>query len=274
MGHTTLAIHPFMASMYQRERVYPILGFSDFKDRTKMDYRGRVEDNPYISDRAAFRQTLDAIDSHDEPVFVNLVTMQNHMPYRGKYADPIGVRGLDERDAELMSYYSRGLSYSDQAMSELIQQLNRSHEKTIIVFYGDHVPGGTPRALFKKNTRLAMHQTPFFMYANFGQVKPKEFPTTSPIYFLPNLFDMAKAPLPPYYMLLRQMQRHISAIEHGTMRSPEDKRLSPKTLSPEAREVLEDYKLVVYDLSVGKRYAERMLYPTPAGTVAASGTPE
>jgi hypothetical protein len=38
--------------------------------------------------------------------------------------------------------------------------------------------------------------------------------------------------------------------------------------------VLEDYKLVVYDLSVGKRYAERMLYPTPAGTVAASGTPE
>ncbi len=58
------------------------------------------------------------------------------------------------------------------------------------------------------------------------------------------------------------------------MISPKNKRLSPKTLSPEAREVLEDYKLVVYDLSVGQRYAEQMLYPTPAGTVAASGTPE
>ncbi len=180
MGHKTLAIHPFTGSMYQRDRVYPILGFSDFKDRTEMDYRGKVEENPYISDRAAFRQTLDAIDTQDQPVFVNLVTMQNHMPYRGKYADPIGIEGLDERDADLMSQYSRGLSYSDQAMSEFIQQLDRSREKTIIVFYGDHVPGGTPRSLFKKNTRLAMHQTPFFMYSNFGQVQPKEFPTTSP----------------------------------------------------------------------------------------------
>ena len=37
---------------------------------------------------------------------------------------------------------------------------------------------------------------------------------------------------------------------------------------------ISDYRLVQYDLAVGRRWAEEMLYPSPAGTVAASRAPE
>lgn len=274
MGHKTLAIHPYEATMYQRDTVYPILGFSDFVARSEMEHRGMPENNPFISDHAAFRQTLDAINENDEPVFVNLVTMQNHTPYVGKYADPVEVEGLTDDGAEMVGQYARGLSLSDRAIARFIRAVERSDEKTIVLLYGDHLPAGLPEAVFEKNSDRTMHETPFFMYSNFGEPKPEELPTTSPIFFLPRVFELAGAPLPPYYALLRELESNVSALEHGRLISSGGYEVSPETLSAEAKELLRDYRLVQYDLSVGRRYAEEMLYPSPAGTVAASRAPE
>jgi phosphoglycerol transferase MdoB-like AlkP superfamily enzyme len=274
MGHTTLAIHPFRPNIYRRDRVYPILGFSDFISQTDMDHHLKFENNPYISDGAAFRQVLDAIDSHEKPVFVNLVTMQNHTPYAGKYADPIPVEGLDQDDAEMLGQYSRGLTYTDRAIAGFVRALDHSDEKTVVVLYGDHLPAGTPGALWDDNTDRAMHETPFFIYANFGKVKPEELSTTSPIFFLPEVFDLAGAPLPPYYMLLHELHRSVPAMEHGRIVDADNRVVTREELSPRARHLLDDYRLVQYDLSVGKRYAEKMFYPTPTATVAASGAAE
>jgi phosphoglycerol transferase MdoB-like AlkP superfamily enzyme len=274
MGHTPVAVHPYFSGLYERDKVYPILGFADFIDRSRMDRHLKYENNPFISDGAAFRQVLDEIGDHDEPLFVNLVTMQNHTPYDGKYADPIGVEGLSPEGADMVGQYSRGLSYSDRAIPGFIRNLSRSDEKTLVVFYGDHEPAGIPDELFDDNPRLALHQTPFFLYSNYGKVKAESLPTTSPVFFLPHLFDLAGAPLSPYYALLEELERHISAMEHGWMLGPDGGPIDPKTLSGEARQVLRDYRLVQYDLAVGKRYSEEMLYPSPAGNLEASGPPD
>jgi phosphoglycerol transferase MdoB-like AlkP superfamily enzyme len=274
LGHTTLAIHPYEPTMYQRDHVYPILGFSDFIARPEMDHHGRPENNQFISDQAAFRQTMDAINEHDESVFVNLVTMQNHTPFTGKYADPIEVEGLSRRDAQMVGQYARGISVSDRAIGRFIRALERSDEKTVVLLYGDHLPAGMPETLFEQNSDRTMHETPFFLYSNFGKPEAEELPTTSPAFFLPRVFDLAGAPLPPYFALLRELEGHVSALEHGRLISSGGYEVSPETLSPEAREVLRDYRLVQYDLSVGRRYAEEMLYPSPAGTVSASRPPE
>ncbi len=274
LGHTPLAIHPYRATMYQRDHVYPILGFSDFIDGTRMEHKGRPENNPFISDLAAFRQVKHEIDGHSEPLFINLVTMQNHTPYTGKYYDPLKVEGLDPEGADMVGQYSRGLTLSDDAMARFVRSLERSDEKTIVVFYGDHVPAGLPTSLFAKNSDRTMHETPFFIYSNFGKPNPETLPTTSPIFFLPHVFDQANAPLPPYYMLLKELESHVSALEHGRLISSGNYEVTPDSLSPEGRRVLRDYRLVQYDLSVGHRWAEKMFYETPAGTVAASGVPE
>ncbi len=274
LGHKTLAIHPFQPTMYQRDHVYPILGFSDFISQNQMKYRSKVEKNPFISDDAAFHQVLDAIGSNDEPVFVNLVTMQNHMPYVGKYAHPVKVDGVTGRSAQVVGQYSRGLTYSDRAISDFLQAVDRSHEKTIVVLYGDHLPAGFPPNVMRRNSERVTHETPFFIHANFGNASAAELPTTSPIFFLPRAFDSVGVPLSPYYTLLRELEDHVSAMEPGELVSPDGSEMSPKKLPPATQQLLRDYRLVQYDLAVGKRYAEKMLYPTPAGTVEASGSGE
>jgi phosphoglycerol transferase MdoB-like AlkP superfamily enzyme len=274
LGHRTLAIHPYQPTMYQRDRVYPILGFSDFVARADMTYRGKRQDNPYIADQAAFFETMEAIESHDEPVFVNLVTMQNHMPYADRYADPVEVEGLGPEGEQMFGQYARGLAYTDRAIRRFIKELERSPEKTIVLLYGDHLPAGLPAEVFEQNSERVLHETPFFIYSNFGKVDPVELPTTSGIFFLPQIFDLAGAPLPPYFAMLRELQTHVSALQHGRLISPGDYEMPPHWLSPRAREVLRDYRLVQYDLAVGGRYSEEMLYPTPPETVAASGSGE
>jgi phosphoglycerol transferase MdoB-like AlkP superfamily enzyme len=271
-GHSTLAIHPNTGRLYERDRTYPILGFSDFVEKKDMQYRGKTKkyrSTPFISDAAAFRETLAAIEAHDEPLFVNLVTMQNHAPYTDKYPDPIGVTGLDEDGAAMVGQYSRGLSHTDWAINMFIREIEASGEKTLLVFYGDHLPG-FPGTLFEQNSDRTMHEPPFFIYSNFKELKAEELPTTSPIFFLPRAFDLIGAPLPPHFVLLRELEEHVTAMTHGTIIDPNDREISPEELSPEAREVLRDYRLVQYDLAVGHRYAEEMMYPTPMGTVAAS----
>jgi phosphoglycerol transferase MdoB-like AlkP superfamily enzyme len=274
LGHDTVAIHPYDPTMYQRDEVYPILGFDEFISRTEMSHRGRHEENPYVADLDAFRQTVEVIDEHESPVFVNLVTMQNHAPYVGKYADPVEVRGLDDADAEVVGQYARGLTYTDRAIRRFVTTLSRSEESTVVVLYGDHQPAGLPDELFARNSGRVMHETPFFIYANFTELEPVELPTTSPIFFLPHVFEMVGAPLPPYFALLDRLEGHVSAMQHGRMVSHWDYEVSPATLTPQARRLLRDYRLVQYDLAVGRRYAEEMLYPTPAATFEASGPPE
>jgi phosphoglycerol transferase MdoB-like AlkP superfamily enzyme len=276
-GHHALAIHPNDGRFYNRDRTYPALGFSDFIERSEMTYRGKIQKHisiPFISDTAAFRETLMAIETRDEPLFVNLVTMQNHMPYTDKYPDPIGVTGLDEDSAAMVGQYARGLSHSDLAIKRFIRRLQLSGEKTLLVVYGDHLPGGLPGRLFGLNSDRTMHEPPFFIYSTFKALEAEELPTTSPIFFLPRALDMVGAPLPPYYALLRELEEHIPAMTHATIVGSDDREISPADLSDDARDVLRDYRLVQYDLSVGQRYAEQMLRLGDDGTVQASGSTE
>jgi phosphoglycerol transferase MdoB-like AlkP superfamily enzyme len=273
LGHSTLAIHPYRSTMYQRDHVYPILGFSDFVDGSRMEHRGRRGENPYIADLDAYFQVLDAIESHDEPVFVNLVTMQNHAPYTGNYSDPIAVAGLTGEDAEMVGQYARGLTYSDRAIRHLIRKIGRSEEKTVVLLYGDHLPA-VPETLFEQNSHRTLHETPFFIYTNFTKMRPEQLPTTSPVFFLPRVLDMVGAPLPPYYVLLRELEQHVSALSHDRMIGSGNYEVTPSTLDPDAAALLRDYRLVQYDLAVGHRYAEEMMYPAPMGTVAASDAAE
>lgn len=60
-GYDATAIHPYDTSMYKRQDVYSILGFDRFIDQDSMDYTQTIENNPYISDEAAYQQILDQL---------------------------------------------------------------------------------------------------------------------------------------------------------------------------------------------------------------------
>ena len=48
-----------------------------------MNYTDKLENNPYISDQAAYQEVTTLLK--EQPQFIHLVTMQTHMPYENKY---------------------------------------------------------------------------------------------------------------------------------------------------------------------------------------------
>lgn len=270
-GHQAVAVHPYNANMYQRRKVYPVLGFERFLDKTKMVHSKTLGNNPYISDGAAYAQTLDVIRKTESPLLLNLVTMQNHYAYEGIYENPLSVDGVGPTSQESIGQYTRGLKHSDDALKIFIRSIESLNEPTVVVFYGDHLPAGYPDKIFERNSERTMRETPFFIYSNFS-TDNEQLPTTSPIHFMNHVFKAADAAIPPYYALLAELESEISAMEHGIMINAHNQEISEDQLSNRARKLLRDYRLVQYDLSVGKRYSQaRMFYPMTE-TVTASGS--
>ena len=270
LGHRTAATHPFLPSLYRRSEVYPILGFETSEFADEMAHQERLENSEYISDESAFQEVGDTIADASEPVFVNLVTMQNHMLMAGSYSDPIPVTGVEEGDGrDNAEHYARGLSYSDEALQRFIESMNSSGEKTVLLFYGDHLPGFWPTEVRRANGIRTMRETPFFVYANFGDQQARQLPTTSPAYFGNHIFEAAGAAVPPYYALLTQLEQEIPAMEQDMMIGTDDREITDGDLSSKARELLHDYRLVQYDLSVGQRWSQsEMLYPEQTSLAA------
>ncbi|WP_370248995.1 LTA synthase family protein [Nocardioides sp.] len=264
-GHTPIAVHPYLTSFYKRNEVYQTLGFTDFIHDTTMERPTRIDDNPYISDDAAFDEVRDRITASDSPLMVNLVTMQNHIPVDGNYADPIPVSGVDGTQADRLGNYARGIEYTDRALNRFLNGLKRSGEKTIVVFYGDHLPGIYDGAITDANPDLGLYRTPFLIWSSEGQRVERRAAYTSPIHFLPMLYDVADAPIPPYFLLLDRWYRYVSAMELGRWYTPDGRKISEADLDPQGRRVLQDLRMVQYDFSIGQRYALERIWPGSLG---------
>jgi phosphoglycerol transferase MdoB-like AlkP superfamily enzyme len=260
-GYDRVAVHPYDTYMYRRESVYPILGFQDFIDRREMTMRKHIQDSPFISDNSAFTEVLHQIDTHDNPLLTHLVTMQNHFPMGDSYDAPMTVRGADGSTEDDAEAYLRGLSFSDRALRKFLTSLSERDEKTAVLFFGDHLPPVWPDHVAEANGPVGMRETPFLMWSNFLSFNNPQ-PVTSPVFLLPLLLDQLGAPLPPYYQLLLQMHAQIPAMRAGQLYDGEGNRLDPDELTPEAEQLLQDYRLVQYDLSVGQRWSQdAMFYP-------------
>ena len=264
-GHRAVAVHPFTTELYRRSEVYPTFGFDDFVYDERMHAQDRIGNEAYISDASAFDEAMRLLEDEDAPLLLNLVTMQNHMPFTGRYDDPLEASGPDGEPAEDIGQYARGLSHTDEAVRGLVRRLRRSDEKTVVVFYGDHLPGDIYGGdVFAVNDWRTMHQTPFFVWANFRGRDSGTQPTTSPIHFMDLVLERADATVPPYYALLHRLRHAVPAMEGSLLVDAEDQRVAPDLLSPRAARLLRHYELVHYDLSVGARYSEAAMFaPVP-----------
>ncbi len=266
-GHTPIAIHPFSPRMYARTQVFKTFGFDKFITKDEMKFKARGGGR-FIDDQSAFDEVRHQIDTHDKPVLTHLITMQNHMPFGGQYDDPVNpTSGLPPKYATLAGQYARGISRTDDALANFLADLKKSPEPTAVIFYGDHLPPQVyPQSLVEKEGLLTAHQTPFMIWSNQKPLPHTQLPTTSPIQFLPKLFDALQVPIPPYYALLDDLDKQVPAMDTGIMVNPNDKRVKESQLTPEAKKVLSDYRMIMYDLSIGKRYSEKVMYgDNPAG---------
>lgn len=186
LGYETLSIHPGYAWFYNRQNVYPDLGFEtcyfleDSFDLVTQGYGG------YINEEATMDKIIETLDTHikekDTPLFSFTVTIQNHGPYEKKYGTlPANFSTdvpLDENQTDLLTQYFQGIIDADEQIGRLKEYAEHSDEPIVLVYFGDHLPGFSNGMEFfdlldypidangTAEEQLAVYETPYFIWQN------------------------------------------------------------------------------------------------------------
>ncbi|MNI80573.1 hypothetical protein D3C73_1371100 [compost metagenome] len=81
--------------------------------------------------------------------------------------------------------------------------------------------------------------------------------TLSPAYLGPAVFKLSGQTLPPYYTMLEQMRAQLPGLSKKVLIGASGELSS---LSPEQQSLLDDYRMVEYDLLEGEGYAADLMF--------------
>lgn len=267
------AIHPFTGTFYSRKAVYNKFGFEKFYfngSKYKITNKKYIGKNPYLSDETSYSNVLKVINSSKNGKFINLVTMQNHLPYSDYYGNTSEYQLInpkfDEIEQKSIQDYSKGISYTDQDVKKFINEIDKIKKPITIVLYGDHLPGIYGH--MSTNT-LNAHETDYFIYSNkyarnhgAKNLDKKDTKYVSPIEFSPMVAKQTNSKVTPYLALLTKIQEELPAIDvyaFNDGKTPkfvndQGKEISYKKLTKRQKELYNDLKLVQYDMTTGKQY--------------------
>ncbi|WP_430597418.1 LTA synthase family protein [Enterococcus sp. AZ177] len=249
------AIHPYNTTMYKRKDVYKTFGFDRFISEDTMTYKEKKQKNPYISDESAYKEVLDLLKDENEPQFVHLVTMQTHMPYSDKYpTTEYSSQSLGNKTA--IDRYMQDVAYSSEALKQFTTDLKDVKRRTLVVFWGDHLPSIYSDKIKADNDEVRMHETEFLMYDNQEKLSGRNTHDVliSPFYFAPTLFEQSNIQMTGFYQLLSELEKQIPAFEKGFYYKD---KLWSKTLSlnKTQQDLYNDYRLIQYDIVSGENYS-------------------
>ncbi len=279
----SLGYHPYESSMYSRATNYKKFGFSHFYTLTGPDvikYQDKIDESPYVSDKSSYDSALEGIRSGKTNKFIQIITMQNHMPYHEWYenndytAESTTGTPLGDDEQQSIETYQKGVEITDQATQEFLNELDALDKPVTVVFYGDHLPGIYSSASEDGNNSLALHLTDYFIWSNKASSsqgnKASDAAYSSPNFFVAQAADHMNAKVSPYLAFLTEMHSKIAAMEppvvnkvQGWDRIPEGRNIyldqngnpmSTDDFDKETKQLLADYKLIQYDITAGKNY--------------------
>ena len=146
-GYRTLCIHPYHASFYLRDKVFPQLGFDEFIDIRH--FSDTQKQGQYIGDAAVADKVTEllksaATDPAAKPLFIFVITMENHGPLHLEKPDIKVVEqychqplpaGCDD-----LAVYLGHIRNADLMLAQLTKTLSQGHREGLLCWYGDHLP--------------------------------------------------------------------------------------------------------------------------------------
>lgn len=155
MGYYTFSMHGNHASMWNRSKVHPKLGYKDMFFEESFEYTDNDVINLGISDSLFFEEAmpiLEGIESTKAPYMGTIITLSNHSPftYLDKYLPyDLSTTFVNSKGNKVTTNYLSGTAAgnyitsahsADVALGEFIEYVNESDyfNDTIFVFYGDH----------------------------------------------------------------------------------------------------------------------------------------
>ncbi len=152
-GYTAHAIHNHTGNFYDRDKVYPRMGFDSFQSK---EYMYDFETTPYgwCKDKVLTEEIMTALTYTDEengvtdenPRFVWTVSVQGHGAYP---TEPIAgsdnvikIESDKYTPQELcaLEYFINQVWEMDMFLGSLISALENRDRPTLLIAYGDHLP--------------------------------------------------------------------------------------------------------------------------------------
>lgn len=178
LGYKTVAMHPYKATGWDRDKVYPDLGFQEM--HFLPDYKNPLLVREYVSDKSDFEKIIETYEKKEpgEPLFVFNVTMQNHSSYTESFDNFQPDITVEGANSTALNNYLSLMKLSDEALQELIAYFEGQEEETIIVFFGDHQPtnsvvepvwklNGKRNATLTEEELSRRYKVPFIIWANY-----------------------------------------------------------------------------------------------------------
>ena len=278
----SIAFHPYYKNMYLRDIDYKKFGFSHFytlDSNPPITHHDGLDNSPYASDAEAYQNVVDELQNSNHPQFIQLATMQNHPPYSDWYSDnqfkDADTTNLPADEKTGVDTYIKGVSITDQATTDFLNQLDAIDQPITVIFYGDHLPGVYTTARASSKNTITMQETDYFIWSNEAsasaetKLDPAAAATsyTSPNYFMAMASDHMNTKVSAYIAFLSAMRAEIPATERLTLgvsgvtdNTPtvyldaNGNVVSKKELSSQQKKLLNDYRLIQYDMTAGKNY--------------------
>ena len=208
LGYSAHAIHNNEGTFYDRHKVFAQLGFDTF---TPIEYMYDTKRNPtgWCEDGILVDEIVKTLDSTKEQDFIYTISVQGH----GAYPD--------------FEYYCEQIHEMDNFVKRLIYTLRRRKEPTVVVLYGDHLPGFSWEEGDMKNNSL--YQTPYVVWNNMD-------------------LDPVKRNVEAYQLAAYVLD--MVDIHEGTMIRYHQKYLADKTADKE--QYLDGMKVLEYDMLYGE----------------------
>ena len=256
-----LAFHPFRANGYNRDHVYPNLGFSDFISLKDLDVSASDKIRNFVSDAADFQVIIDQYEQakkkSNAPFYLFNVTMQNHSGYDQDFDNldmPISIE--EKCDDPEPKRYLNLIHHSDTALKSLIEYFSKQKDPTVIVFFGDHEPGLSNEVYSKilgKNVEklsaeenMNLYKTPFLIWANYD-IEEQENVNISMNYLSTLMLESTGMKLSPFNQFLLDIHKQIPVLTTNGYFGEDGNYYSLKDESSPYYESLRKYQILQYN---------------------------
>lgn len=158
-------------------------------------------------------------------------------------------------DEEANAFF-KDLENSDISLRLLINKIDEYPEPILMAFWGDHLPGFYEGEVLKNNDYQTMREAPFLIYSNEVDVE-EEVGLISPIYLNNYIYEILELKITAYEALLYELEEKLPVFDGELYYDNSDQtvKTTRDDLSAETLEVLEDYSLLMYDITTGNQYA-------------------
>lgn len=233
LGYATYGMHPYNSTGWNRNKVYPWMGFDEAY--FVKDYENRRYIRDYVSDKSAYEKMIEVFENKETgtPAFIFHVTMQNHSSYTDEYEYFKPDVHAEQLNSAPLDQYLSLMKISDRELERLIEYFEQEEEKTIIVFFGDHQPaesvvrpilnsnGITTSNMSVEQAQLR-YQVPYVIWANYD-IEEETNADTDISFFAADVLERADMPTTAY-------QNFLLALEK----------------EPESEELLHQYEILQY----------------------------